>query len=82
MKHANDEEIDANYDFFRRHLADFLETQAGRVAVIRKREIIGFFATVDEADSVASQQFSDGVYSLQPVVAEPVDLGFFSHAGG
>lgn len=77
-----DQEIDTNYDWFRRHIADFIAREHGRVAVLRKADIIGFFDSVSEADLRAREAFPDGIYSLQPVVQEPVDLGFFSHAGG
>lgn len=77
-----DQEIDANYDWFRRHIADFIEGEHGRVAVLRNAQIVGFFDSASEADVRARSAFPDGIYSLQPVLHEPVDLGFFSHAGG
>jgi hypothetical protein len=77
-----DREIDANYDHYRRHLSEFFETEQGRIALLKSARIIGFFDSVGEANRHARAKFPDGLYSLQPVIAEPVDLGFFSHAGG
>ncbi|MBS0503474.1 MAG: hypothetical protein JSS55_06655 [Proteobacteria bacterium] len=77
-----DQEIDANYDFFRRHLNEIFAREAGRIAVLRDCAFFGFFDSVTEADAKARVSFPDGIYSLQPVVQEPVDLGFYSHAGG
>jgi len=77
-----DQEIDANYDWFRRHLTEFVQREYGRVAVLRRCGLVGFYDSATEADARARNAFPDGIYSLQPVVQEPVDLGFFSHAGG
>jgi hypothetical protein len=77
-----DREIDANYDHYRRHLAEFFEHEQGRVALLKSCRIVGFFDSVGEANRFARSEFPDGLYSLQPVIPEPVELGFFSHAGG
>jgi hypothetical protein len=79
---AIDHEIDANYDHYRRHLAEFFETEQGRVALLKSAQIVGFFDSVREANQHARIAFPDRIYSIQPVIREPVDLGFFSHAGG
>jgi hypothetical protein len=78
---ALDREIDENYDYFRRHLDEFLARHAGRIALLRARNVVGFYDDAGEADREGRARFSDGLYSLQPVVNEPVDLGFFSHVG-
>lgn len=77
-----DSEIDANYDHYRRHLSEFFEAEQGRIALLKSAQIVGFFDSVGDANRHARTVFPDGLYSLQPVIAEPVDLGFFSHAGG
>ncbi len=74
-------EIDANYDFFRRSLSDFLPIYLNQFAVIRAQSIEGFYAEVADADRAARLAFPDGVFSIQKVIQGPIDLGFFSHAG-
>jgi hypothetical protein len=79
---AIDAQIDLNYDYFRRHLSEFIATQAGRIALLRNGALVEFFDDVGCADREGASRFDDGLYSLQPVIDEPVDLGYFSHAGG
>jgi hypothetical protein len=79
---ALDREIDANYDAFRRNLSSYLPTQSGKIALLHACQPVGFFDSVAEAARQGDKLFPDKLYSLQPVIEEPVDLGFFSHAGG
>jgi hypothetical protein len=74
-------EIDANYDFFRRTLGDYLPEHHRQYAVIRHKRIVGFFDAVAEAGDAARRAYPDGLFSIQQVMDEPIDLGFFSHAG-
>lgn len=76
-----DIEIDANYDFFRRNLKDFIAEHHHRYAVLREQRVVDFFDEVADADRAARAAFPDGLYSIQPVIDAPIDLGFFSHAG-
>ena len=76
-----DREIDDNYDFFRRNLATYLPHHLNQFALLRSQNLVGFFDEVRDADHAASAKFPDGIYSIQIVRHEPVDLGFFSHAG-
>lgn len=79
---AIDSQIDVNYDLFRRNLSEFIRSQAGRIALLRNGALVDFFDDVAVAGCEGAARFEDGLYSLQPVIDEPVDLGFFSHAGG
>jgi hypothetical protein len=79
---ALDREIDANYDAFRRNLVAYMSSHAGKIALLHACQPVGFFDSVAEAAHQGDLLFPDKLYSLQPVVEEPVDLGFFSHAGG
>lgn len=76
-----DREIDRNYDWFRRSVAGFLPDHAGEFAIVRAAQLVAFSANVREAAQLARERFPDGLYSIQPVIEEPADLGFFSHAG-
>jgi hypothetical protein len=74
-------EIDSNFDAFQRQVGGFLPDHAGEFALMREGNVVEFFATIGEADAAGRARYPDGVYSLQEVVTEPIDLGFFSHAG-
>ena len=77
-----DEEIDRNYDAFRRQVGQLFDRHAGQIALMQNGAIVAFFSSVSEAEREANRRFPDGLFSLQPVIEEPVDLGYFSHAGG
>jgi hypothetical protein len=79
---AQRREVDRNYDRFQRLLASILPEHEGEIALMRDGEIVGYFKHVRDAIGAANMQFSDGIYSLQEVKKEPIDLGIFSHAGG
>ena len=76
-----DAEIDANYDFFRRHLFEYLADNENRFALLRSQRVVKFYDEVADADREARAAFPDGIFSIQKVVQAPIDLGFFSHAG-
>lgn len=73
-------EIDQNFDFFQSQIRNLFEEHRGKYALLRDQRIIGFFARVEDAARAAEQQFADGIFSIQVVEPEPVDLGFFSRA--
>lgn len=75
------QEVDRNYDIFTRELRKLLPEHRDQLALMRDGAIIGFFATPREALRAASEQFSDGIFSVQEVTDEPIDLGFWSHVG-
>ena len=74
-------EVDANYDFLQRNLAAYLPTHEGQYALLRQRGLIGFFEKPAEAYREGLARFGDGLFSIQEVTTEPLDLGFFSYAG-
>jgi hypothetical protein len=71
-------EVDRNYDFFQRHMAEYLPGQLGRYALLRARAIVGFFNSADAAEE-RGEQFGDGLYSIQLVDPAPINLGAFSN---
>jgi hypothetical protein len=74
-------EIDHNYDFLQRNLARLLPEHEGQYVLMKSARIEGFFAKPGEAYRAGVQRFDDGVFSIQEVTREPLDLGFLSHAG-
>jgi hypothetical protein len=78
---AQMDQIDRNYDFFQRNLASYLVDHADEYALLRDERLIGFFKEVRDASDMGHRLFADGIYSIQEVTADPIDLGIFSHAG-
>ena len=73
------QEVDRNYDVFMRQLASLLAEHRDEYALMRDGQIIGFFRKPGEANRVGVERFPDGIFSIQEVTDEPIDLGFFSH---
>lgn len=74
-------EIDHNFDFFQRNLARILVEHEGQYALLNNGAFVGFFDKPGDAYREGETRFGDGLFSIQPVTREPLDLGFFSHAG-
>lgn len=74
-------EVDRNYDAFMRILGSILPDHRDELALMREGRIVGFFETPRQALEAASERFPDGIFSIQEVTDEPIDLGFWSHVG-
>jgi hypothetical protein len=72
-------EVDRNYDYFQRNLTTFMHDHAGEYAVLKARKVLEFFHRPGEAYRYAIATIPDGIFSIQEVTDEPIDLGFFSH---
>ena len=72
-------EVDQNYDAFTRILASILDEHRDQYALMREGEIVGFFDKPGEANRAGVEMFDDGIFSIQEVTDEPIDLGFWSH---
>jgi hypothetical protein len=72
-------EIDRNYDAFARMLGTLLPAHRDELALMRDGQVIGFYKTPREALEAAAEKFTDGIFSIQEVTDEPIDLGFWSH---
>ena len=80
MDHARQKlEVDRNYDAFVRVLGTIIGTHRDQLALMRDGEIVGFFDTPRQAFEAAAETFPDGIFSVQEVTDEPIDLGFWSH---
>ena len=73
------QEVDRNYDVFMRMLGDILPEHRDELALMRQGRIVGYYRTPREALVAASDLFPDGIFSIQEVTDEPIDLGFWSH---
>jgi hypothetical protein len=73
-------EIATNFDSFQRTLATILPLHRNRFALLRHGGIVGFFDTPGGADNAGQARFPDGLYSIQQVTEEPVELGLYANA--
>jgi len=73
-------EIDKNLTFFLKELSKIPAHQKGKVALLRHQTITGYYDTIPDAISAGTQLYSDGVFSVQQVRNDPVNLGFYSYA--
>ncbi len=72
--------IDRNYDAFQRQLQPLLRDHHGQYALIYDGRIEGFFASPGLAENEGQCRFGDAPFSIQPVIVEPVEMGYFSYA--
>tara|TARA_Y100000294_G_C8330690_1_gene246585 strand:- start:258 stop:560 length:303 start_codon:yes stop_codon:yes gene_type:complete len=77
---AKQKAVDENYEAFKKMLPGLLDEQEGKFVVLRDREMVASFDTVSDAVVFASRTYEDGLFSIQQVKKEAVDLGYFSHA--
>lgn len=80
MVRSKQEEVDRNFAFFQAELPKVLGQHRGKYALIRDSKIIGYYDTAVDAQTSGHQLYQDGLFSIQKVTDEPLDLGFYSHA--
>ncbi len=80
QKRARQAEIDANLAFFVKQLPELKAQHAGEYALVRAKKIEGFYETALAAHGAGRERFEDGLFSIQKVADDPIDLGIFSHA--
>jgi len=73
-------QVERNYEAFRAKLPELLSTHEGKFALMRDGEIVDFFDTAMDAYTVGKKEFGLGGFSIQEVVNNVLDLGYFSHA--
>lgn len=78
---AQRSEVDQNYDFFQRNLSTVLPKHEGQYALLKAGRFEGFFDKPGDAYREGIVRFPDKLFSIQQITREPLDLGFFSHAG-
>lgn len=80
MAHALEMEIDRNFVYFLHHITDFVGQHKGQFALLRDAAVVSFHDTLWSAEEKAAHNFSDGLFSIQEVNDDPVDLGFYTYA--
>jgi hypothetical protein len=79
MRTQQDAEVDQNYDAFQRLLGAWLPEHRGQYALMRSRQLVEFFDFPGDAFRAGTNRFEDGLFSIQEVTDEPIDLGLWSH---
>ena len=75
------EEVDRNYEAFKKLLPDLLESNPGRTALMRDRKVIACFDTDRDAIEAGRIFYEDRRFSIQEITRRRIDLGIFSRAG-
>ena len=78
MDRPNQHQIDQNYDAFQRALGSVIERHRDEFALMRDRSLVDFFSSAGEAYRAGLARFADGLFSIQEVTDQPIDLGFHS----
>ena len=74
-------EVDRNYDAFMRVLSTIIKDHRDQLALMRDGKIVAYFDKPSDAYRSGVERFEDGIFSIQEVTDEPIDLGFWSHVG-
>ena len=75
------QEVDRNYEAFKKVLPELLKSDPGRTALMRGGEVVMCFDTERDAIQAGRRFFEDRRFSIQKVSSRPVDLGYFSYFG-
>jgi len=69
-----------NFDAFEAMLPLLLLERKGEFALMRMREVAGFFPSASAAQNAGRARFPDDAFSVQRVEEKTIDLGFYSYA--
>ena len=73
------EQVEKNYEAFNEKLPDLLPEHRGKVALMKDGQVVGIFDTTLAAYVAGQAQFGMGNFSMQKIIDQPIDLGYFSH---
>lgn len=74
------EQVDNNYEAFKKLLPDIIEKYNGKFALMRHKEIVNYFDSINDAIIFAKDKYEDDLFSIQEVTNVTPDLGYFSNA--
>ena len=77
---ARRKEIDRNFEAMSQRLNEYMPVYANKHALMHEGEVIEFYNDWQDAYRTGMRFYGEGLFSVQKVTAEPVDLGYFSHA--
>jgi hypothetical protein len=74
------QEVDRNYEEFQKMLPNLLAIYRDKYALMKDGNILGYYSTAQDAAMSAQAFIPDGVFSIQQVTNEAINLGFFTYA--
>jgi hypothetical protein len=77
---SKSDEIDRNLAKFLELLPSLTRDHSGQWALMRNVTIVGFYDSALDAQIAGNKQFDDRIFSIQPVMKEAEELGYFSYA--
>ena len=73
-------EVDANYKAFKARFDELYREHPGKYALMRDREVVAFFSGFNDAMTAGRLLYGNGVFSVQHVTLNKLDLGYWNHA--
>lgn len=73
-------EVDENYAAFLKELPSIIAAHRDRFALMKDKKIIGYFTTAQDARAAADSFIKDGIFSIQQVTDQTINLGYFTDA--
>ncbi len=80
MENQRKKELEENYKAFEKLMPTFAPQDNGKFVLMRHGQKVNIFDSAKDAIIFAKAQFEDGMYSVQQIIVEAIDLGYFSHA--
>ena len=74
------EEVDRNYKFFQEYKSEIPQEKYGKFVLIQNGKFIDFYTTKEDALTAGNSQFEDGIFSVQKVSNDVIDLGSIGYA--
>lgn len=77
---AIQEEVDRNFEEFEKLLPTIIGLHRDKFALMKDGKILEYFSSAEDARAAASTFIKDGIYSIQHVTDNSINLGFFNNA--
>ncbi len=74
------EEVDNNFEAFKEKLPEIIKEHKDEYALIKNKEILGYYKDFESALEYAEKTISDNIFSIQEVQDMEINLGFYSYA--
>lgn len=78
---AREAEVEGNFSAFLHALPKLLISNRNQFALMRHQVAKSIHPRLSDALRTGHELFTDGIFSVQQITDEPVDLGYFSHVG-
>ena len=77
---AKTKEVLQNFEALQELLPGLLESHRGKFALMREGKIVEFFDSARDAALYGQKEFEDGLFSIQEITDQVVDLGYYGYA--